>query len=199
MEENRKLVFSKEVIKKEEKRVKRFKTIVILILILSIIIVPFIKVLEYDKIKVENQTYIDIAMDVWYNGIKDIKYTKLEINILDDNIKYEDIYKVGIHSIGPNKLQMTIYIDDKHYIIQNGNTIKIINNADLGKIAKLKFYESGVKVINQYVIKYILMLIFLIIMLIFVAIIFIYSYEGNGRTRMIKEMEKLSNSNDTIF
>lgn len=198
MEENRKLVFSKEVIKKEEKRVKTFKIIVILILILSIIIVPFIKVMTYDKIKVKNQIYIDKAMDVWNNGIKDIKYTKLEISILDDNIKYEDIYKVGINSIGSDKIQMSIYIDDSYWIIQKENTIKIRDNRS-GNIAKLKFNESDVKIINQNIIRDILMSIFLIFMLICISIVVINVYEENGRTRMIKDMEKLSNNNDTIF
>lgn len=198
MGENRKLVFSKEVIKKEEKRVKRFKTIVILIVILCIIIVPFIQVMTYDRVKAENQTYIDTAMYVWYNGIKDIKYTKLEINILDDNIKYEDIYKVGITSIGSDKIQMSIYIDDSYWIIQKENTIKIRDNRS-GNIAKLKFNESDVKIINQKTICDILMSIFLIFMLICAAITGINMYEDNRVTRMIKDMEKLSNNNDTIF
>ncbi len=195
MERNRKLVFDERVYKKEE---KRFKTIVILILILCIIIVPFIKVMIYDKIKVKNQTYIDTAMDVWYNGIEDIKYTKLEISILDDdNIKYEDIYKMGIASIGANKLQISILVDDKYWIIQKGNTIKIADNS--GSIAKLEFDESGVKIINEKIIRDIIISIFLIFMLICIAIVVIDVYEQNVRIRMIKDMEKLSNPNDTIF
>lgn len=196
MERNRKLVFDERVYKKEE---KRFKTIVILILILCIIIVPFIKVMIYDKIKVKNQTYIDTAMDVWYNGIEDIKYTKLEISILDDdNIKYEDIYKMGIASIGANKLQISILVDDKYWIIQKRDTIKIRDNAS-GNIAKLEFDESGVKIINEKIIRDIIISIFLIFMLICIAIVVIDVYEQNVRIRMIKDMEKLSNTNDTIF
>ncbi len=198
MERNRKLVFDERVYKKEEKRVKRFKTIVILILILCIIMVPFIKVMTYNKIKVKNQTYIDTAMDVWYNGIEDIKYTKLEISILDDdNIKYEHIYKMGINSIGANKLQISILVDDKYWIIQKGNTIKIADNS--GSIAKLEFDESGVKIINEKIIRDIIISIFLIFMLICIAIVVIDVYEENRRIRMIKDMEKLSNPNDTIF
>lgn len=198
MERNRKLVFDERVYKKEEKRVKRFKTIVILILILCIIMVPFIKVMTYDKIKVKNQTYIDTAMDVWYNGIEDIKYTKLEISILDDdNIKYEHIYKMGINSIGANKLQISILVDDKYWIIQKGNTIKIEDNS--GSIAKLEFDESGVKIINEKIIRDIIISILLIFMLICIAIVAIDVYEENRRIRMIKDMEKLSNPNDTIF
>lgn len=196
MERNRKLVFDERVYKKEE---KRFKTIVILILILCIIIVPFIKVMIYDKIKVKNQTYIDTAMDVWYNGIEDIKYTKLEISILDgDNIKYEDIYKMGIASIGANKLQISILVDDEYWIIQKRDTIKIRDNAS-GNIAKLEFDESGVKIINEKIIRDIIISIFLIFMLICIAIVVIDVYEQNVRIRMIKDMEKLSNPNDTIF
>ena len=176
MERNRKLVFDERVYKKEE---KRFKTIVILILILCIIIVPFIKVMIYDKIKVKNQTYIDTAMDVWYNGIEDIKYTKLEISILDDdNIKYEDIYKMGIASIGANKLQISILVDDKYWIIQKRDTIKIRDNAS-GNIAKLEFDESGVKIINEKIIRDIIISIFLIFMLICIAIVVIDVYEQN--------------------
>ncbi|MCI8362070.1 MAG: hypothetical protein HFJ41_02850 [Clostridia bacterium] len=198
MERNRKLVFDEIVYKKEEKRIKRFKTIVILILILCIIIVPFIKVMLYDKIKVKNQTYIDTAMAVWYNGIEDIKYTKLEISILDhDNIKYEDIYKMGINSIGANKIQISILVDDKYWIIQKGNIIKVTDNS--GSIAKLEFDESGVKIINEKIIRDIIISIFLIFMLICIAIIVIDVYEENGRIRMIKDTGKLSNPNDTIF
>lgn len=198
MEENRKLVFSKEVEIKEGARVKRFKAIIILALIICIIIVPIVKVNDYNRIKARNQTYINMAMDIWYNGINNVKYTKLEISILDDNIKYEDIYKMGINSIGPNKLQISVLIDNNYWIIQKENTVKIKDN-HLGNIAKLEFDESNVKIINQNIIRDILMSVFLIFMLICISIAVINAYEENGKERIIKDMQKLSDSEDYIF
>ncbi len=194
MEENRKLVFKEKV---EERRVKRFKTISIFItLIVCTFVIPLFELWNYNQIKIKAIEYINITEDIWYEGIEEIKYNELNISILDDNIKYEDIYNEGINSIGYNKIRLRMYIDNKYWITQKGNTITIKDDLNR-KIATLKFEENDIEIINKSKISIITWTICLIILFIYLSTIITAFYINNEEARMIRDMNKLRSDNYT--
>lgn len=190
MGENRKLVFSEEIKERERNRVRRFKIIAIFItFIICIVVIPLDGLKDYNQGKFIAQNYTNIAKDIWYNGIEKVKYKELNISILDDDIKYEDIYKKGIGAIGYDKISLRIYINDNIHIIQKEDNIMIKNNIN-GSTTTLKFGENGEKVVNNKL-SIIIQAIVLMIVFIFLCTAIIVVYENYGESRMIRDLNRL--------
>lgn len=195
MEENRKLVFDERVRKNEEVRVKRFKAITIFITLIMCTLSIVYGMYSYTKLKSKSEYYCRVAKQAWYNGVEEIKYSELNIRILDDSIENIDIYARGINSIEYDKVRISLCIKNTFNIIQKGNTITINNNTK--NIATLTFNEEKVKIMDRSKPISIFWTSILIFFSISICVISIKVYICNGERRMIIDMNKfLYNSNN---
>ena len=85
--ENRKLVFSESIKRRERVRVRKFTIITIVIgLILCALVIPLLELKSYENDKKVSEKYTNIAKYIWYNGVKEIEYDELSIKVLDTDI-----------------------------------------------------------------------------------------------------------------
>ncbi len=187
--EKRKLVFNEDVKLRERKRVRNFTIYTIIIgLILCVLVIPLLELKSYKNDKDISKNYIKTVKHIWYDGINNIEYNELIINVLDTDIEYESIYTEGICLVY-DKIQVTLYIEDI-IIIQNMNNITI-NTQGGRELITLKFITDEKKeVITENKIVYWLFEMFFTMFYIFLAYIIITLYKSAENKRMIIDMKK---------
>lgn len=183
MGENRKLVFSEEVVKREEERQKRFRKIFIFASVILYIIVSALMNWKYKEIVKETTKYIYTAQYIYFKGIEGISYNEIDITILDNTINSGDIYKKGIYDIGYDKLTLKIKLDENITILQKENKIYIKNDI-YGEIIKLKFNDNSMNILFESQSIH-----FIVLILLFsgIDIIIILIYESGEEKRMIRD------------
>lgn len=184
--ESRKSMFSDEIKKREENRVRKLKSILVCIGIVLIGI--FLIILYYQE---KNQKYIDIARNIWYTGISN-DYKKIIIE-MDNNVQVSQLSE-GISSTDYEHIKVRLYMDDNISIVQDKNCISIKNRKI--EIVRIKFEQNGnEKIIENY--PYIICMIVCISIYIILSIFIVSVYKSTGDRRMVIETRKLEKSIST--
>ena len=183
--ENRELMFSDQITKREQKRVRKLSTILVCIGIFFIGI--FLIILLYYKQNNQNQKYIDIALNMWYTGIEEIEYKSIIIK-MDNKVQYS--LSEGISSIGYEHINVKLYINDNISIVQDKNCISIKNKNM--EIVHIKFGHNE-KITQKH--PYIIWMFACISIYMILSVLTVSVYKSTGERRMLIEAWRLERFN----